>query len=571
MLATLSSAWRQPLFRHDAALISIMAILAGCCLIYEYLLAHFAGRILGSVESTIFAMIGVMIVSMGIGAFYAKVIKKPFEAFVWLELGIAFLGGISVLLMAVVFSVAHTLPVQIQEIYGIDPSVEASAALVLSLKRLAEAIPFFTGFALGFMVGMEIPLIARIREEIHGQHLTHNVGTIYGADYIGAGIGAAIWVMFCLKMPIMVVAAATASVNALVGVFFLIRYRSHIKGKINLWVVQGILLVLLLVLWTLGGQWMHSLNNSLFMDKVAYTKHTKYQHLTITERHLSANLPKVYSLYINGRLQFASNDEGIYHSMLTYPPLLASARTDHILVIGGGDGMAVRDILRWNPQAVTVLDLDDGMLSLFKGEDKIAPEYVTKRLLSLNESSLLDPRVNVIQGDALKGVEALVSEGLKFDTIIVDLPDPSHPDLNKLYSDYFYGKLKELLYGDGAIAIQSTSPYHAQKAFMSIGKTLSAAGFNTEQYHANVPSFGEWGWTIGTIHGKNASRRIKDKADIPVPSEWVSRDLILGAFVFTPNFYNGLESISVNSLGSHSTYQYHLDGWEKQKGVFLQN
>jgi len=562
--------WKRPNFWHDLSLIPVMGILAGCGLIYEYLISHYAGRILGTVESTIFAMIGVMIVSMGIGAFYARVIKQPFNGFVWLEVGIAFLGGISILLMAAVYSVAHTLPMQIQEIYGIDSSVDSNQALVISLKRFAEAVPFVTGFALGFMVGMEIPLIARIREQVHGQHLKNNAGTIYGADYIGAGIGAALWVTICLQSPIMVVAAATASANALMGVFFLIRYGKYITGKAALWLVHGVILAMLGFLLLSGEQIMQGLNNTLFKDTVVYSKNTKYQHLTITERFLAANLPKVHSLYINGRLQFASNDEGIYHSMLTYPPLLASARTDRILVVGGGDGMAVRDILRWNPETVTLLDLDEGMLQLFNGADAAAPTAVSERLLALNESALSDHRVSVVQGDAFKSVEALVGQQLKFDTIIVDLPDPSHPDLNKLYSDYFYGKLRELLSGDGAIAIQSTSPYHAKKAFMSIGKTLSAAGFNTQQYHTNVPSFGEWGWTIGTIHGKSASQRIEAVSDMPVKSDWISLPLMGAAFAFTPKFYSGLDLINVNTIGSNSTYQYHLDGWKQDKGVFVQ-
>lgn len=573
-MQTLSFSIRQmcerPAFRHDLTLIPVMGILAGCGLIYEYLISHYAGRILGTVESTIFAMIGVMIVSMGIGAFYARVIKRPFIGFVWLEVGIAFLGGISILLMAAVYSVAHTLPVQIHEIYGLDPSFGASQSLILTLKRFAEAVPFFAGFLLGFMVGMEIPLIARIRERLHGKHLENNAGTIYGADYIGAGIGAALWVTICLQAPIMLVATTTAAANASMGVFFLIRYREHITGKPALWFIHVAILAMLGFLLVSGEQIMQSLNHSLFDDNVVYSKNTKHQHLTITERHLAANLPKVHSLYINGRLQFASNDEGIYHSMLTYPALLAAAKTERVLVVGGGDGLAVRDILRWNPKSVTLLDLDGGLLELFMGEDTSAPKPVLNKLLALNESALLDPRVNIIKGDAFKSAETLVGERARFDVIIVDLPDPSHPDLNKLYSDYFYGRLRELLNGDGAIAVQSTSPYHARKAFISIGKTLSAAGFNTQQYHANVPSFGEWGWTIGTVQGRSALQRITESTEMPVQSDWISLNLIKGAFAFTPKFYDAIQTIKVNSLGSHSTYQYHLDGWKSNQGVFIQ-
>ncbi|MFT7560951.1 MAG: spermidine synthase [Flavobacteriales bacterium] len=569
MIAVFKNYWSTPLRRHDIFLIGIMGVLAGCGLIYEYLMAHFAGRILGSVESTIFAMIGIMIVSMGMGSFYSRTIKCPFTGFAWIEVVIGLLGGLAVLIMAGVFAIAHTLPVMIREIYGIDTSISIDGGWIDTLKHIAEAVPFFIGFTLGFLVGMEIPLIARIREQLHEKHLVHNTGTIYGADYIGAGIGAAIWVLVCLKIPIMEAAVATAAVNTLMGFCFLYRYRKHINNTLGLWVIHGVLACILVILFYNGQQWMRGLNNTLFQDQVAYSKKTHFQYLTITERHLSARHPKVYSLYINGRLQFASNDEGIYHSMLTYPALLTSAKTNHVLVVGGGDGMAVRDILRWNPQSITLADLDGGMLALFKGEDTEAPKAISDKLLELNEGALLDERVTIIQGDAFKTVEQLVEDGKLYDTIIVDLPDPSHPDLNKLYSDYFYGKLKELLNGDGVVAIQSTSPFHAKKAFLSIGKTLAASGFNTEQYHTNVPSFGEWGWTIGTKMGGSVTRRLAELDSLPVANEFISMPVINASFVFHPAFYSEIDTIDVNIMGSHATYQYHLSGWETGKGVFF--
>ena len=308
----------------------------------------------------------------------------------------------------------------------------------------------------------------------------------------------------------------------------------------------------------------------LFKDRVVHTKITPYQHLAITERQVAAGLA-VQSLYINGRLQFASNDEQIYHSMLTYPPLLASARRDRILVIGGGDGLALRDILRWQPEAVTLIDIDKAMIDLFAGQDSSAPAEVTKTLTRLNGKAFADPRVEVVIGDAFLKVEQLAAQQRSFDTIVVDLPDPSHPDLNKLYSDYFYAKLKELLAGDGAIAIQSTSPYHSKKAFVAVGKTLQAAGFTTEQYHANVPSFGEWGWTIGVKAGAPASARIANAASLPVDNPWISQQQLLAAFVFAPTYYQRMDKVNVNRLGSHTLYRYHHDAWRKQEGVFFSN
>ncbi|HHJ21090.1 MAG TPA: polyamine aminopropyltransferase [Gammaproteobacteria bacterium] len=556
---------------HDRVLIGSMGVLAACGLIYEYLLAHYAGRILGAVESTIYIMIGLMIVAMGVGAFAAKWVKNPFAGFAGLEVAIGFFGGCSVLIMASAMALSYTLPVWLQAVYGLHPSVTVDGGVVNILQKAAFLVPFLCGFLLGMMIGMEIPLIARIREIVHEQHLPHNTGTIYGADYVGAGIGAAIWVLVCLKIPIMMAAVGTAAVNALVGILFLWRYQSHIKKPLKLWMAHAVLLLVLLMLAIGGVRWVTAMNNTLFKDKVVFTRITPYQHLALTERYVGRGLPKLLSLYINGRLQFSSSDETIYHSYLTYPAMLASARHDRILVIGGGDGMALRELLRWSPRSITLVDLDAEMIRLFSGKDKTAPQEIRDTLLALNEKSFLDPRVHIITGDAFIEVEKLISTRQHYDTIIVDLPDPSHPDLNKLYSDYFYQRLKTLLSGDGAIVIQSTSPYHAKKAFLSIGKTLEVAGFKAEQYHANVPTFGEWGWTIGVPRGQSALHRIQQAPGMPVPNGWLSRPLIEAAFVFPPHFFQHRQEIKINHLGSHQLYQYHYDAWARKDGVFFAN
>ena len=556
---------------HDIALLGTMMVLAACGLIYEYLLAHYAGRIIGAVETSIYGMIGIMIVAMGIGAFLAKWIKDPFRAFAWLELSIAFVGACSILVMATMLALTYTLPLWLQDIYGLHPSMTTDGGVITILQQASFALPFLFGFILGVMIGMEIPLIARIRENIHGKHLMHNIGTIYGVDYIGAGVGAAIWVTICLKLPILVAAISTASVNALVGMFFLYRYRADINKPMALWLAHAALIITLILLAIGGGQWTRNMNSTLFKDKVEYSKVSPYQHITLTTRIQGKGLPKVMSLYLNGRLQFSSNDEVIYHSFLTYPPMLASARHDKILVIGGGDGLAVRDILRWQPELITLIDLDKAMLDLFSGKDGAVSEALNQRILSLNKRALLDKRLQIIVGDAFLEIEKLISKQQVYDTIIIDLPDPSHPDLNKLYSTYFYQRLRELLAGDGIIAVQSTSPYHAKKAFLSIGKTLAAAGFITEQYHANVPTFGEWGWSMGSKLGDSPLQRIKALDSLPLSAPWMSLAQIQAAFVFAPGFFKDLDKIEINLLGSNIIYQYHHDAWAGEDGIFSIN
>ncbi|WP_425607679.1 polyamine aminopropyltransferase [Pseudoalteromonas ostreae] len=548
-----------------------MAILAGCGLIYEYLLSHYAGRVLGSVESAIYAMIGTMIVAMGIGAFLARWFKDAFTAFAWLESLIALVGMGCILAIASVIAVSYSLPHIFSDIFNLPADVVLNGYVFQKLQEWSRFLPYVFGLLLGLLIGMEIPLIARIRQHVYGRFLENNAGTIYGADYIGAGIGAAIWVSIMLAMPIMQAAAWTALFNIIAGLAFLWRYHSYVRYAKLLLVCHIALLVLFGFILMLGSSWMKDLSNVLYKDKVIYSEATKYQHLVLTER-LSRNQPDpITDLYLNGRLQFSSIDEQIYHSMLVYPPLLASNRHDNVLIIGGGDGLALRDVLKWPVKEVTLIDLDAQLLSLFGHDDDEfnPPAAIHERLTKLNMHSMADPRSHIKVGDAFLEVERLLDEGKRFDTIIIDLPDPNHPDLNKMYSDYFYNHIRQLLAADGAMAVQSTSPYHAKKAFLSIGKTVKAAGFkHVEQYQQNIPSFGQWGWTIATTTGQSASARISDITSLPVASRWISKKYLLAAFVFPNHYFEQINDIEVNQLGSGTLYDYYRSAWQIESELY---
>ena len=554
---------------HDAALVAIMGAVAACGLVYEYLLAHYAGRILGAVEPTVYAMIGLMIVAMGAGAFAARWVASIYRGFAWLELGIGVLGGSSVLVLSAAVAFAYSLPEWLRTVYGVDAFVALDGGLPDSLLGFARFLPFLAGFAIGFLIGMEIPLVARVREHVHGRPLTHNLGTMYGADYLGAGVGAAVWVAVCLKLPVVYAAVGTAAVNTLVGVGFLLLYRRRLRPAGRLWAGHGALAALLAVLAVFGSEWMVRLGDTLFEDRVVHRLQTRYQHAVITKRHVAPGQPDVLSLYLNGRLQFASNDERIYHAYLTTPAMLAAYRREKVLILGGGDGLALRDLLRWDPESVTLIDVDGALLRLFRGEDPAAPRWLSRTLTALNEDAFEDPRVRIVEGDAFIEVERLAGAGTRFDVVVADLPDPSHPDLNRLYSDYFFARIRQLLSPDGVFVTQSSSPFHAKAAFVSIGRTLAHAGFHAEQYHANVPSFGEWGWTLGTPAGKPASVRIAEAGAGPTPDGWLTGQAAAAAFVFPNGFFHGMDEVRVNRLGSHTVYGYHQEAWGRYRGVFF--
>lgn len=561
-------------FWDDVLLILTMAVLAGCGLIYEYLLSHYAGRVLGVMESTIYAMIGLMIVAMGLGAFAARKIRCAFNGFVWLELIIALLGSTSILIIGGLIALTQLLPHVIADMFTLPPDVLPRGGLFKQLSFIAFQSPYFFGLLLGFFIGMEIPLIARIRELRHKKHLANNLGTIYGADYIGAGIGAAIWVIFLLKIDISQASSLTAALNLIAGSIFVIFYWRKLAYRKTLISLHIVLFIAIGVIYQQGNTWLNQMSNLLYLDKVVYNAKTRYQQLTFTERYMGANednaYNKVINFYLNGRLQFSSADEFIYHGYLTSPALGASARQEKILIIGGGDGLALRDVLAWSPQSVTLIDLDGELIELFKHPQKALPENepLALDLKRLTQGSLQDPRVNILVHDAFIAIDELLQKNQHFDTIIVDLPDPSHPDLNKLYSVNFYARLNQLLSADGVMAVQSTSPYHAKDSFIAIGNTVEASGFkHVEQYHDNVPSFGEWGWTIAAKSGAAPSKRLQELASLPVKHAWLTLAMIQNAFHFSQNFYERKSKIPINYLGSHSIYQLHQKAWQDQQGL----
>jgi len=561
----------------DTLLILTMAVLAGCGLIYEYLLSHYAGRVLGVMESTIYTMIGLMIVSMGLGAFAARKVHCAFNGFVYLELIIALLGSSAILFIGALIAFTQTLPHVIADMLSLPPDMLPQGGIFNALSFLALKSPYFFGVILGFFIGMEIPLIARIREQIHGQHLANNLGTIYGADYIGAGVGAAIWVIFLLSIDISKAAALTASLNLIAGAFFIMRYWQALHWRKTFVGAHILLAAIIVLMFNYGNQWLNQMNSVLYLDKVVHSQKTRYQQLTFTERNMGVNSTNtqfgqaqksIINFYINGRLQFSSIDEHIYHDYLVAPVLAGSARHNNILIVGGGDGLALRDVLKYSPDSITLIDLDSELIDIFQNPKAHVSPSLAKKISYMNQRSLQDDRVTILRSDAFITINELLKSGQVFDAIIVDLPDPSHPDLNKLYTVNFYARLKQLLAGDGLIAIQSTSPYHAKGSFISIGKTLKAAKFpHVQQYHDNVPSFGEWGWTIAAKMGASPLVRLNKLEQLPIQPTWLNLDLLKAAFIFPNDFYNNTENIGVNTLGSHTLYQLHQQAWQNQQGI----
>ena len=244
------------------------------------------------------------------------------------------------------------------------------------------------------------------------------------------------------------------------------------------------LVIGLLTAGIIKADWLTGLaEEGLFSNDIIYTRETSYQRIVVTQSTAG------FQLFLNGNLQFASVDEYRYHEALVHPLFSSVATTPkRVLVLGGGDGLAVREILKHpGVQAVTLVDIDPEMT-------RLAMEF--PRLAELNGHALADPRVAIVNQDALIWLDA---PGEKFDAAIIDFPDPSSFSLGKLYTTRFYRLLRERLATDAVVAIQCTSAWAAPKSFWCVVRTLEAAGFNVLPYHAAVPSFnGVWGFVLAS-------------------------------------------------------------------------
>jgi spermidine synthase len=267
--------------------------------------------------------------------------------------------------------------------------------------------------------------------------------------------------------------------NVAVALIVCFNFKKDIKASKYLQSASVISIFVLIVGFVYADK-ITSFSESLtYSDTIIYSKSTPYQRIILTKKN------KVLRLFLNGNLQFSSDDEYRYHEALVHPGLQALPNTKKVLVMGGGDGLAVREVLKY-PQIenITLVDLDHGMTSLFQSN---------QILLKLNEKSLLSPKVKVINADAFSWIKA---QKHAFDFIVIDFPDPSNYAVGKLYTNSFYKIVKEILSPQGIMVVQSTSPYIAPKSFWTVNTTLESAGFKTIPYHNYVPSFGEWGYIM---------------------------------------------------------------------------
>jgi spermidine synthase len=436
--------------RH-ALLLSVFVI-ASCGLAYELVAAALSSYLLGDSVMQFSTVIGTYLFAMGVGSWLSKYVTRDLVgAFIRIELMVGLLGGF---LAAGLFVAFVWLP--------------APFRLLLYLGV----------FGVGALVGLEIPLVMRIlKRELAFRDLVSQVLTF---DYLGA---LAVSLLFPLALAphlgMLRTGLLFGLLNVVVALWALHLFRDHLPARrwlaLQAWVVFAVIAA-----GFAGAGGLTTLAEAhLYADDIVYAESTPYQRIVVTRWRDDLRL------FLNNNLQFSSQDEYRYHEALVHPALAALPGARRVLVLGGGDGMAVREVLKYpGVDAVTLVDLDPAMTELFA----TAPP-----LVALNAGALKDPRVRVVNADALQWLE---ESREYFDFIVVDFPDPANFALGKLYTSAFYRLLEKRLSARGLIVVQSTSPYYARQSFWCVVTTLEDVGLRTAPYHALVPSFGEWGFII---------------------------------------------------------------------------
>lgn len=483
-------------------------VVATCGLVYELVAGALASYLLGDSVTQFSTIIGCYLFAMGVGSYLSRFIKKNLvHFFVKVEILIGLFGGLSSLILFLLFDQV------------------SSFRLVL----------YLIVFIIGMFVGIEIPLIMRIlKDEIEFNDL---VSKIFSFDYIGALFASLLFPLVLVPhLGLIKTALLFGMLNIGVAFFTLVYFQKRFNWSKSLLLGSVVSFSVLFVAFVMGDQLNDWVENMSYGDKVVYSHSTSYQKILITQ---AENEMK---LFLNGNLQFSSRDEYRYHESLVHPAMAAMTKPKNVLIFGGGDGLAAREVLKYpSVEKITLVDLDRKMTEIFSTND-----FLTK----LNENSLLSPKLTVINQDAFIWIK---DNKVKYDVIVVDFPDPSNYSLGKLYSLTFYRYLIDTLTPQGVSVIQSTSPFVARKSFWCIDQTLRDAGFSTFPYHSYVPSFGEWGYIIAT---KNGYRK---PAVLPAGLKFVSLDILPGFFDF-PKDMTAL-TVAGNRLNNQNLVKYFEDEW----------
>lgn len=493
--------------KFDGSLLLVTTLLISICsIIYELLISSISSYLQGDSVMQFSVTIGLYMSAMGIGSYISKYIKNElFNKFIFIEMSIGILGGFSSLILFLV------------NIY----------------TNIYILIMYILIILIGIFVGLEIPILTRIIED-NESNVRKNLANIFTFDYIGGLIGSILFpILLFPKLGFITTAFLVGTINIVVALIIVLKYKKFILNYKLVKVISIILSIVIILFLCTGDLIANKIEKGLYRDDVILSKQTTYQKIVMTKH------KDDLKLFLDGNLQFSSSDEYRYHEALVHIPMMYTENHSRVLVLGGGDGLAVREILKYNDvKEVILVDIDKEMTDLCANDNQISV---------LNKNSLKDKKVTVINEDGYMYVK---ENKEKFDVIIIDFPDPNNEGLNKLYTNVFYNYIKANLTENGVMVSQSTSPYYAKKSFWCINKTIQSQ-FNTViPYHLQVPSFGDWGFNL-------AFNSNNERKKLVVETQFLNSSNIDSMFVFGNDEIIALDQIEENDMFKPSLITYY--------------
>lgn len=502
-------------FERKVLLLSIF--IAGLCsIIYELLIGTTSTYFLGDSVKHFSITVGIYMAAMGLGSYLSRFMKQQLVAnFILVEIILAFCGGMSVPVLYLLFSW--------------DVGYMVGMICCISI--------------IGVLTGFEIPLLSRmLSNEVT---LRENLSDVLSLDYVGALIATLCFPFLILPfVGLFKTSLIFGLINLGIGVVNIYFLKDRIQGnyrnllRVGLWIIGVFIILILIFSNVLLARW----EQGLYVDRIIDVRQTPYQRIVLTKRKNDVRL------FLEGNLQFSSLDEYRYHEVLVHGPMSLIGPVRKVLILGGGDGLAARELLKYESvQSITIVDLDPEV-------QKIANE--NPHIRKINEGSLKDLRVNVRNEDAFQFMRNRTEQ---YDLIIADLPDPNNVALSRMYSKEFYNWVHNSITQEGVFVTQASSPLFSASAFWSIDQTLKATRFShTYPLHAYVPSFGDWGFII-------ASDRALDIANPDLISDlkFLDKDQFASLFAFSVDQKNVISE--VNTIDRPILSKYYHEGWKQWK------
>lgn len=493
--------------RQAVILLGSILVVALCGLVYELIIGTVSSYLLGNSVYQFSLTIGFFMFAMGVGSYVSRYFHgNLIQVFIWVELILAVIGGLCSISLFMLFPFAPWL-------------------FTVGMFGFISAI--------GFLVGLEIPLLTRVLSE--RSTTRESIADVLSLDYIGALIGAVLFPILLLpSLGLISASFAIGLTNAAVALLNVFWLREHLDAPKRMLIYVGVAIAALFALTLLAGRITGFAQDHLYFDRIVWRSQTQYQSLVVTNTWKKNQL----RLFIDGHLQFAEADEYRYHEALVHPVMAwGDGPITSVLVLGGGDGLALREVLK-HPSVthIDLVDLDPAMTDLGAS---FAP------LTRLNGNSLAAKAVTVYNADAFNFVKDATRQ---YDRIIIDFPDPHNEALTKLYSVEFYAMLNRVLSPEGVLVTQSSSPFFSPHTYWTISQTMGQIFPHVENYQMTIPSFGVWGFNL-------ASRMPNSHLGaLPEGLRFVTPEVFAAAQVFSLDLLPSRE-LTVNSLFNPTIYE----------------